>query len=574
MVSPVKSRLTHYDNLGLTPAATPDEIAEAFAKRISITITSPEEAVEHANRIYVAYETLRDPVSRRAYDAAIALWDREATAEQKLEPFIAVSAGASPEHAMHDASPGPTPGPAKDAWKERGAKKRAIEWPVPDTKSLEERTATHVDTGAAVGGKREQAKKARRRASRVEKSSTDREPARGTLDPAKKRPRAARRASRAAIDREALGGTPAPAKKRRWEARRASKATLDRTAPHAATARRKSAIERTADPMREELRDDALDHSDQLRSVAPSDRPATSRFAAAGAGVIIAVFGILTLVVGLVRGNYDQTPNAPRRPIATVGQPSIPSTEKETAEAEQALAADETQSEAKSEASSINSLAESGRQVREAPRVAADTRALVDLLVGTPPGQTDDQATGAQYEQNPSRKAAVTPSPQSVTGQSATSAPQQQQMANRQPARTPPQPVPYRRTSSAAHGNPSTQEDASTKVSSSGIEGTICTHLPLTGTRVPQRVCLTKKEWKQVEEEQRYARTPPQPVPYRRTSFAAHGKPSTQEDASTKVTSSGIEGTLCTHLPLTGTRVPQRVCLTKKEWKQVEEAQR
>jgi hypothetical protein len=38
MVSPVKSRRTHFDNLTLTPAATLEEVAEAFANQISITI--------------------------------------------------------------------------------------------------------------------------------------------------------------------------------------------------------------------------------------------------------------------------------------------------------------------------------------------------------------------------------------------------------------------------------------------------------------------------------------------------------------------------------------------------------
>jgi len=129
--------------------------------------------------------------------------------------------------------------------------------------------------------------------------------------------------------------------------------------------------------------------------------------------------------------------------------------------------------------------------------------------------------------------------------------------------------MPYRRTSSAAQGKPSTQEDASRELSSRAAEEKICMLLPLTGTRLPEQVCLTRKEWKQAEEEQRSARTPPPPVPYRQTSFAARGKASTQEGAS-----SATEEKICTHLPLTGTRLPQQVCLTSNEWKQVEQAQR
>lgn len=282
---------------------------------------------------------------------------------------------------------------------------------------------------------------------------------------------------------------------------------------------------------------------------------------------MIVAFGVLIMAVGLVRGNYDQTPTAPPRPFAIDEQTSSSSTKKATVAGEKTLAADETQTET----SSIGSVAGSGRQVSNAP----DTRTLVDLLAGTPLRQADeDQATGGQLEQNAIGKAAVTPSRRSVTGQPAGTPPQQLQVANRQPARTPPQSVPYGQTSSAAQGKPSAQEDASRGVSSSATQEKICTHLPLTGTRLLQQVCLTKKEWKQVEEEQRSARTPPPPVPYRQTSFAARGKPSTQEDASGEVSSSATEEKICTHLPLTGTRLLQQVCLTNNEWKQVEQAQR
>src|SRR5215208_5304834 len=163
MVSPVKSRPTHYDNLGLTPAATPDEIAEAFAKRIPISITSPEEAVEHAENIYIAYETLRDPISRRAYDAAIGIWDQQAAAEREVKPFI--GARESPEHGRHVTFGGqpastkkdrgqarPTTKPAIDRevlgiprprakarHLARRPNKAALEWPVPKAKSLGER---------------------------------------------------------------------------------------------------------------------------------------------------------------------------------------------------------------------------------------------------------------------------------------------------------------------------------------------------------------------------------------------------------------------------------------------------
>ncbi len=517
MISPVKSRPTHYDNLGLTPAATPDEIAEAFAKRIHISITSPEEAVEHAERIYIAYETLRDPISRSAYDAAIGLWDQQAAAEREVKPFIGAGARESPEHELYVASPGHTPNPTKRGRRQaRRATKAAIEWPVPKAKTIGEPAVTQV----------------------------------------------------AGSDRGTAGGPLGPTKKARRQARHGNRPTIGREA-HAALEQTSTAKTPAIEPIAQKLRSDAHHGTNQARPGPASHRPAINRNSVgARAGVMIVAFGVLIMAVGLVRGNHDQTHTAPPQPIAIDGQTSSPSTEKATAAGEETLAADDAQSEA----SSIGSVAGSGRQVSKGPHVATDTRSLVDLLAGTPLGQADDP-TGGQFEQNAIGKAAVTPSRQSVTGQPAGTPPPQLQVANRQPARTAPQSVPYRRTSSAARGQPSTQEDASREVSSSATEEKICMHLPLTGTRLPQQVCLTKKEWKQAEEEQRSARTPPPPVPYRQTSFTARGKPSTQEGASREVSSSATEK-ICTHLPLTGTRLPQQVCLTSNEWKQVEQAQR
>ena len=130
MVSPVKSRPTHYDDLGLTPAATPHEIAEAFAKQIGITITTPEEAVEHADRIYIAYETLRDPIKRRAYDSAIGLWDQCEAAKPRAEPFIGVKTRESPAHKLVDASPDGTSKPRQKD-RRKASRARKTEWPVP-----------------------------------------------------------------------------------------------------------------------------------------------------------------------------------------------------------------------------------------------------------------------------------------------------------------------------------------------------------------------------------------------------------------------------------------------------------
>ena len=70
MVSTVKVRPNHYELLGLTPAATHDEIRRAFAREISVL---RPRAFGGAGEISIAYETLRNPAKRKAYDASIGI---------------------------------------------------------------------------------------------------------------------------------------------------------------------------------------------------------------------------------------------------------------------------------------------------------------------------------------------------------------------------------------------------------------------------------------------------------------------------------------------------------------------
>jgi hypothetical protein len=70
MASSVGSRPTHYDALGLKPAASQQEIAEAFGKAMGMFGAHP---LADAARIGAAFEVLRDPARRRAYDEALGL---------------------------------------------------------------------------------------------------------------------------------------------------------------------------------------------------------------------------------------------------------------------------------------------------------------------------------------------------------------------------------------------------------------------------------------------------------------------------------------------------------------------
>jgi hypothetical protein len=60
----------HYEMLGLTPAASEEEIARAFARQMSLFRAWPMAA---AAQMSIAYETLRHPAKRRDYDASIGL---------------------------------------------------------------------------------------------------------------------------------------------------------------------------------------------------------------------------------------------------------------------------------------------------------------------------------------------------------------------------------------------------------------------------------------------------------------------------------------------------------------------
>lgn len=77
MATAVRSRPNHYELLGLTPAATDEDISRAFAREIGPHRPRP---LGGTAAICVAFETLRDPVRRRDYDASLGLTPKPAPA--------------------------------------------------------------------------------------------------------------------------------------------------------------------------------------------------------------------------------------------------------------------------------------------------------------------------------------------------------------------------------------------------------------------------------------------------------------------------------------------------------------
>src|SRR3954447_16645669 len=68
MVSAVKTRPSYYEVLGIAPTASGDEVAAAFAREL----TRPR-AFGGIAEVSIAYQALRDPGRRAAYDASLGL---------------------------------------------------------------------------------------------------------------------------------------------------------------------------------------------------------------------------------------------------------------------------------------------------------------------------------------------------------------------------------------------------------------------------------------------------------------------------------------------------------------------
>jgi hypothetical protein len=98
MAITVGSRPSHYEVLGLMPTATDEEIREAFARKMSVFQARPLGAIAEYS---AAYETLRNPAKRRAYDETLGLTPKPkrqeqhwgfAVTQERWAPFIGAGA--------------------------------------------------------------------------------------------------------------------------------------------------------------------------------------------------------------------------------------------------------------------------------------------------------------------------------------------------------------------------------------------------------------------------------------------------------------------------------------------------
>ena len=87
MDSSVRSRTDHSETLRVARTANGDEIARAFASQMRTARMRPDIGVARLAMLSVAYETLRDPAKRRAYDTSIGI---------RKEPIAAPLRNATP----------------------------------------------------------------------------------------------------------------------------------------------------------------------------------------------------------------------------------------------------------------------------------------------------------------------------------------------------------------------------------------------------------------------------------------------------------------------------------------------
>lgn len=120
MVSAVRLRPNHYETLGLSPSASDDDIRRAFTRMMGMFGAHP---VAAATSVSAAFEVLRNPAKRRAYDRDLGLLPEPKSAHWKVagvgwsSPGLMGSAWAAPAkpEASESDAPAPPEAPAPDA---------------------------------------------------------------------------------------------------------------------------------------------------------------------------------------------------------------------------------------------------------------------------------------------------------------------------------------------------------------------------------------------------------------------------------------------------------------------------
>jgi hypothetical protein len=108
MASTVLTRPTHYDTLGIEPSASLAEIERAFAWGVSPFRPKPIGGVA---QVSIAYQTLRDPERRRAYDQSIGIVPEPKPAPRPLHSGASfrVAAPLHPAERLAAVAPAPPP---------------------------------------------------------------------------------------------------------------------------------------------------------------------------------------------------------------------------------------------------------------------------------------------------------------------------------------------------------------------------------------------------------------------------------------------------------------------------------
>jgi hypothetical protein len=108
MVSSVTSPSNHYETLGVEPTADEDEIAEAFAAQLTLFKLRPEKTVASLAQLSLAFETLRDPIKRGAYDTSLRLKPKAVAAVPRgTAPFMATTPASRGNHSSPRLTPQP-----------------------------------------------------------------------------------------------------------------------------------------------------------------------------------------------------------------------------------------------------------------------------------------------------------------------------------------------------------------------------------------------------------------------------------------------------------------------------------